>query len=59
MLVLLILQGILDGQSRHRRQKKLGEGEASELGEQSMQGPSEASKGMHKNLRVLSIKRLH
>lgn len=52
------MQNILESQSRHRSQKKLGEGEASELGEQSMQGPSDADQGKRKGLRVLAIKKL-
>ena len=58
-VLLMIVQGILDAQSRvHRSQKKLGEGEASEIGEQTMPGPSEANQGRGKNLRVLSIRKL-
>jgi len=52
------LQGILDNQTRHRRQKKLGEGEMPEIGEKDTTRPSGASQGRGKHLRVLSIKKL-
>jgi hypothetical protein len=51
-------QGILDNQTRHRRQKKLGEGEMPEIGEKETTGPSGASQGRGKHLRVLSIKKM-
>ena len=57
----LAVQGIIDNQTRHRRQKKLGEGEAEEtgMGDKERAGSSGASQGRGKHLRVLSIKKLH
>ena len=52
------LQKLLDNQARHRTQKKLGEGETSELAECSVDRPYEATRGKIKNLRVMSIKKL-
>jgi len=54
----VMVQGILDSQTRHRRQKKLGEGEMPEIREKDTTGPSGTSQGRGKHLRVLSIKKL-